>query len=222
MSNRTNKLLSVTAILAVLALGACNRVSRDEGNLANLDNQLVGNDTDPALTSAINDQIMVDPALANQSNRNAIRPAESPTQAQYPAETAANGATKSPDAASAAASSGSPCAGGDFAYGPGWAARLSPAFPVYPNAKVTEAAGKDLPNCRERVVSFTSAEPWQRIMEYYRRRAQAAGYSAEQQTRGADQVLGGNNDRDGGAYYLIVTPMKGGGSDVSLLANNGR
>ena len=63
--------------------------------------------------------------------------------------------------------------------------------------------------------------PWQRILEYYKIRAQSAGYSTEQQTRGADQVLGGTNERDGGAYYVIVTP-KQGGSEVSMLSNNGR
>jgi hypothetical protein len=221
MTNRTSKLLGLTALMSVMALGACGKVSRDEGNLANLDNQLVGNDTDPALTSAINDQIMVDPTLANQSNRNAVRPPQTPSQAQYPAETGPNGAAKRPDAESAAANSGAPCAGGEFNYATEWASRLSPTFPVYPGAKLVEAAGKDLPGCRERVVSFTSADPWQRIIEYYRLRAQSAGYSVEQQSRGADRVLGGTNERDGGAYYVIVTP-KQGGSEVSMLSNNGR
>jgi hypothetical protein len=221
MTNRTSKLLGMTALMAVLALGGCGKVTRDEGNLANLDNQLVGSDTDPALTSAINDQIMVDPTLASQSNRNAVRTPETPTQAQYPAETGPNGALIKPDAASAAAASGSPCAGGEFNYAAGWATRLSPTFPVYPGAKVVEAAGKDLPNCRERVVSFTTADPAPRILEYYRQRAQGAGYSVEQQTRGADQILGGTNERDGGAYYVVVTPRQGG-SEVSVLANNGR
>jgi hypothetical protein len=222
MTHRTFKLRGMTAIIAVLALSACNPASRDEGNLANLDNQLVGNDTDPALTSAINDQIMVDPTLANQSNRNAVRPPETPTQAQYPAETSGTPAAKSGDVAAAAAKSGAPCAAADFNYAMGWANRLSPNFPVYPGARVVEAAGQDRPGCNERVVSFTSADPWQRVIEYYRGRAQAAGYSAEQQTRGADQILGGTNERDGGAYYLIVTAKKSGGSEVSLLSNNGR
>ncbi|MDB5672590.1 MAG: hypothetical protein JWO25_3549 [Alphaproteobacteria bacterium] len=225
MTNRTSKLLGLTAIVAALALTGCSRVARDEGNLANLDNQLVGNDTDPALTSAINDQIMVDPTLANQSNRNAVRPPQTPTQAQYPAETGgapAGGKAAGKDVGSAAARSGAPCAAADFKYAMDWANRLSPAFPVYPGAKVVEAAGQDRAGCNERVVSFTSADPWQRVIEYYRGRAQAAGYSAEQQARGADQVLGGTNERDGGAYYLIVTPMKSGGSDISLLSNNGK
>jgi hypothetical protein len=45
------------------------------------------------------------------------------------------------------------------------------------------------------------------------------GYTAEQQQRGGDQVLGGT--RGESAYYLIVTPQ-GSGSDVALIVNNGR
>ena len=43
-----------------------------------------GKDADPALTSTLEDQILVDPALAQQSNNNTVRPSETPTQAQYP------------------------------------------------------------------------------------------------------------------------------------------
>ena len=58
------------------------------------------------------------------------------------------------------------------------------------------------------------------MLEYYRSLAARAGYSAEQQVRGGDQVLGGDQGGDG-AYYLIVTPARAG-SDVALIVNNGR
>ena len=56
-----------------------------------------------------------------------------------------------------------------------------------------------------RVVTFTTADPDDRVLEHYRGLAARAGYSAEQQQRGGDQVLGGVNRRTDGAYYLIVT-----------------
>src|SRR3954454_10545937 len=90
-----------TALLAsfccALALAGCSREKEPANNLAALDRQLVANDTDPAVTSALNDQILVDRNLSAQSNRNAVRTAAGPAQAQYP-----------PDAGKAAAP---PCAG---------------------------------------------------------------------------------------------------------------
>jgi hypothetical protein len=71
-----------------------------------------------------------------------------------------------------------------------------------------------------RVVTFASADPSERILEFYRGRALNAGYSAEQQRRDGDHVLAGTNPRSGGHYYLIVTP-KPAGTDVALIANNG-
>src|ERR1044071_4368852 len=83
MPNRVSTLLRFTVLAGALALAACGS-KKEGGNLASLDNSLVGNDADPALTSALQDQIAVDPNLVNQSNRNAVRPPETPTQAQYP------------------------------------------------------------------------------------------------------------------------------------------
>jgi hypothetical protein len=92
-------------------------------------------------------------------------------------------------------------------------------FPAYPGGHLTEAAGNDHGGCRMRVVSFTTADPPQRVIQAYRGLATGAGYSAEQQQRGGDQVLGGT--RGDSAYYLIVTPQ-GTGADVALIVNNGR
>lgn len=205
---------------ALLALAACSR-SRDD-NLAAIDNELIANGTDPALTSALEDQIMVDPNLVQQSNPNTVRPPEAPVQAQYPAESAphgqqavaASGQTGSAAPAPSIASCGAP-----FDYGNQWASRLPAEFPAYPGGHLSEAAGNDHGGCRMRVVSFTTADGYARVIDYYRGLAARAGFSAEQQERGGDQVLGGVNGER--AYYLIVTPMRGG-SDVALIVNNGR
>jgi hypothetical protein len=240
MSDRLSTLLRCTALAATLALAACG-TKQDGGNLASLDNTLVGNDADPALTSALQDQIAVDPNLVNQSNRNAVRPPETPTQAQYPVGAASGaragaqrggGTLRAPEPTAAgggqqirlAGAASGPCRGAaaGFDYNRSWAGRLSPIFPVYPGSRISEAAGNNQGDCRMRVVSFTTGDAPQRVLDWYNDRAVRSGYSSEHQVRGEDHVLGGANEGDGGAFYLIVTPLPSGGSDVSLIANNGR
>src|SRR3546814_13072051 len=75
MTHRFSILFRSAALAAALSLAACGDGS-DEAELANLDQQ-IANETDPALTSALEDQIMVDPTLSQQSNHNAVRPPES-------------------------------------------------------------------------------------------------------------------------------------------------
>lgn len=193
------------ALAGLLALAACS--GGGDNNLAEMDNSLIGNGADPALTSALEDQILVDPNLVQQSNPNTARPPEAPVQAQYPA---AGGGSD--------AQTRSAC-GVPFNYGNGWANRLPADFPAYPGWRITEAAGSDRGDCHVRVVTFATNDPYNRVLEHYRSLAARAGFSAEQQARGGDQVLGGTKGE--AAYYLIVTPTRTG-SDVALIVNNGR
>ena len=188
------------AALAMLALAGCKRTEAPANNLAALDNQLVANNTDPAVTSAINDPILVDRNLSAQSNRNAVRTAGGPAQAQYP-----------PDAGK-----GTPpgCAGSPLDGGPEWAKRLPPEFPVYPGARVTEAAGTDAAPCRLRAIVLATADPSDRVLGWYQAQATRAGYSAERKTRDGDQILAGT--RGDQAFYLIASP-RDGGSEISLI-----
>jgi len=188
---------------ALLLLAAC--ASGGGNDLAALDNELLANGADPALTSALEDQILVDPDLVQQNQPNSARPAEAPVQAQYP------------DGGEPARLGASRC-GPDFARGPEWARRLPREFPLYPGAELGEAAGVDAGRCQMRVVSFATADPYARVLEYYRSHAANAGFSAEQQRRGDAYVLGGV--RGDAAYYLIVTPTDGG-ADVALIVNRG-
>ncbi len=224
MIRRLTPLVHFATFAALVMLAACGRNS-DEAELANLDNTIAANDTDPALTSALEDQIMVDRDLVQQSNRNAVRPPETPVQAQYPV-----GAESAGRSAPAPASAGQPGAGlaaeatrcgeDGLDHDAAWVRRLPAAFAVYPGGRVTEAAGKDAADCRLRVVTFTTREAPARLRDWYRARAIDAGYSSEQQQRGADLVLAGT-DAAGAAYFLILTPLKDGGTDVALIANSG-
>jgi hypothetical protein len=218
MPSRSVMLFRLTALSAALALAACGQ----DGNANS--QALAANDADPALTSALADQVLTDPELAQQANRLNVRPAEAPIRAEYPAGgtpvVRRASATTGPDGTPGSAAGG--CGvGAEFAYGMEWAQRLPPYFPPYPGGRVTEAAGQDRGECRVRVVTFRTADPAQRVLDWYQRRAVDAGFSAEQQARGGDQVLGGVNQTTNGAYYLIVTP-KEGGSEVALIVNNGR
>jgi hypothetical protein len=193
---------ALSALLLCVALAGCKRAEAPANNLAALDNQLVANDTDPAVTSAINDQILTDRNLSAQSNRNAVLSTAGPAQAQYP-----------PDAGKGTAP---PCAASPLQNGPEWAKRLPPEFPLYPGASVSEAAGTDAAPCRLRAVVLTTADPWDKVIGWYQAQATRAGYAIGRQTRDGDQILAGN--RGDQAFYLIATP-KSGGSEISLIVN---
>jgi hypothetical protein len=191
---------------ALLALAGCANAAPDN-DLAAIDNELIANAVDPALTGALQDQLSVDPTLAQQANPNSARPPEAPVQAQYPADTnpGQDGARTQTAGGTAPPPSAAICGQG-FDYGNEWASRMPAEFPAYNGGRITEAAGNDHNGCRMRVVSFTTGDAPQRVIDNYRGLV-------------TDQVLGGI--RGDSAYYLIVTPQ-GAGSDVSLIVNNGR
>ena len=211
MTDRAFSKLRLTALAAALALSACGWFGGD-------DKANSANDSDPEIASALNDQILVDGNLDNQSNRNGGRTPAGPAKAGYPAsDPAASGGS-----AKATAALGKNCAdAARFDYNMGWAKRLGPNFPVYPGGRVTEAAANNSSGCSTRVVTFATADDWQKILDWYHNRAVRAGYTSEHQLRDGDHVLAGANDKENGAFYLIVTP-KQKGSEVALIANNGR
>lgn len=224
MQTLSRPTLRSAAFAGLFALAACG--GSGDNNLAALDNELLANGADPALTSALEDQILVDPNLVQQAHPNSVRPPESPAQAQYPAGSAAEGARRAVAGQSGDArisfAAGEPTAcGARFDYGAQWANRLPAEFPLYPGARVTEAAGNNSGDCRMRVVTFHTGDPHDRVIAHYHALAARAGFTAEQQQRGGDRVLGGANSRTDGAYYLIVTPAESG-SDVALIVNYGR
>jgi hypothetical protein len=226
MRYRQDRPMIFCAVAAsLLLLPACS--ATPEGNAqAQIENQIATADIDPAVTSAIEDEILVDPALVQQSNPNGVKHPERPLQAPYPVEKASRAGAPMNEANGAAPGGGpdSPVAGGcgvPFQYGAEWAERLPPEFPAYPEGRVTEAAGSDRGACRVRVVTFATDHAYAQVLDWYRGVATRAGFDAEHEVRGGDHVLGGINPRSDGAYLVIVTPQANG-SKVALIVNNGR
>ncbi|MEG3176256.1 hypothetical protein U1872_08455 [Sphingomonas sp. RB3P16] len=258
------RLRLMTALILPLALVACGKRA-DDRNLDTLDNELVdagagsSNASDPAMTAALHDQIMVDPALAQHSNADTVRPPAEPYSGGVPPVTIAQtpGSTASADgsagtatsqtikAAPAPASKDCPscktaresltlgalakrqsdrrtsnCAGA-LRYSADWATRLPADVPLYPGARVVEAAGANSADCRLRAVSFATGAPLKTVIDWYYTRVTNGGFSAERQSDGAEHTLGGTRARDNGAYVLFLTARRDGGTDVDLVANNG-
>ena len=247
----------LTLLVLPVALAACGSRGDGDRNLDSLDNELVdANSTarDPALTSALQDQIMVDPSLAQQANNDAVRPPAQPYSGAVPPDgiagssnaAASTGASTSERLKKAPAPNAncpqcgaaresltlgalaarqkdkrtSGCAD-NMRYSARWAQRLPADLPLYPDARVSEAAGTEAGGCALRAVSFATSASLQTVVDWYYTRATNAGYSAEHQAQGAEHVLGGTRDRDNGAYAIFLTSRRDGGTDVDLVANNG-
>jgi hypothetical protein len=233
---------------AALALSGCGGLfGKDDGNVEALDSNLAAaNVQDAALTAALHDQIMVDPRLSQQANGDAIRPPSQPYAAPVPAaDVATNGeplpaeqlmhapaptkcdrcqngsqAVTLGGLASRQSSAGMRGCAAGLQYSATWANRLPQDLPLYPRAHVSEAAGAG-GSCRLRIVSFSTTQPLQTLVDWYYTRAMKAGYNAEHQADGRQHVLGGTRGRDGGAYMIYFTDRADGGTDVDLIANNG-
>lgn len=233
--------------LSLVACGQTPDSQQDLNGLdAELTASTAGNARDPALTAALADQIMVDPTLAQSSNGNAVRPPPRPDSGAVPPEgiaartdptdpaTLRKAPTASDNCPECAAAKGALTLGALAArqtdrraadcaaaigYGAGWASRLPPELPLYPDARLSEAAGADRNGCRLRVVSFASTAPVGRVIDYYYTQATKGGYSAGHRTDGAQHVVGGTRGED--AYVVYVTPRGAGGSDVDIVSNAG-
>jgi len=251
---------TLTAALLVIGLSGCgnDEPARDLNALdAELTDAAAGNARDPAMMAALQDQIMVDPALAAQSNTDAVRPPSQPYSGALPADgiaassktgggLAASGTseklTPTPAAkgacpqcsvaresltlgALAARQTSRPARSasctGSLSYSARWATRLPGDVPLYPDARVTEAAGNDARGCQMRAVSFATSAPLQRVLDYYYTRTTKAGFSAEHQADASKHVLAGTRARDDGAFAIFLTSRRDGGTDVDIVANRG-
>lgn len=215
-----------------LTLAACGG-GEDKVSLNQLDSKLGGKgEVDPALTAALEDQIMVDPSLSGQANEDSIRPPSEPNQAPIPAD---RDAPETGSAATASQTLGSLAveqASGDnkarftgcsldVQYSAEWANRLPTDVPLYPQARVSEAGGSDNANCKLRAVTFgTSAAP-RAMVDFYATIAKRGSFAVGQKTAGSETTVSGTRASDGAAFYAIIQP-NGSGSSVDLVSNRGR
>ena len=227
--------------LALVACGSKPEATNVDALDAELTQANITPAADPALREALRDQIMVDPALTQQANADAIRPPTQPRSGGVPAIAMKPGAAETEVLRSAPAVSPTcrQCAaartaltlgalaqsqGGrsgqcapNVSYSAAWANRLPRGVPLYPDARVAEAAGADRAGCALRVVSFASGASPQRLIDWYYTKTSAAGFSAEHGAHGGEHTLAGT--KPGAAFLVVLKPRADGGTDVDLMAD---
>lgn len=204
-------------------------------------------EADPAMSSALDDQIMVDPELSAQGGVAAavdggaveLAPEQrSPEAIASAREEAARKAGGSLDMAPQPGEGGSTslvegaataaqvaqqsrAAATDCAakvkYSAIWANRMPDALSVYPRGAVQEAAGTDTDGCMMSVVHFVTPVEAKDVVDYYYTRVRKAGYSADYKMEGFDHVLGGKSGAK--AYVVFARKLDNGLTAVDLIAS---
>ncbi|WP_404479855.1 hypothetical protein [Novosphingobium sp. BL-52-GroH] len=222
---------------ATLLLAGCNSG----------DKKPTASETDPALSGALGDQIMVDPemsgeqgaAVAPNGGQITIPPQDRTPEAiaaakkqaaqlvggtlkaaPAPAPGGANALAQSAATAAQVAAE-SKAASADCSakvqYSNTWAAKLPAEIPVYPRGAVQEAAGIDGNGCALRVVNFATPVSVDDVVSFYYTKAAAAGYGAEHKLDGSDHVLGGR--KGGKAYVVYARKLDSGLTEVDLVTS---
>ncbi len=110
----TIKRATALAVLAMLPLGlyACGQDVDQKKALEQLDEKLVGKASDPEMNVAVQDRIIIDPALADSANINNVKAAPEPLDGALPANTTSEvgRVSRSLGSAPAAVASGTPVA----------------------------------------------------------------------------------------------------------------
>lgn len=234
---KTAARLAVIGIAGTLLLAGCNSGKK----------QPTAGETDPALSGALGDQLMVDPemsgeqgaAVAPNGGQITIPPQDRTPEAiaaakkqaaqlvggmLKPAPAAAQGganALAQSAATAAQVAAGSNAASADCSakvqYSNTWAAKLPAEMPVYPRGAVQEAAGIDSQACALRVVNFATPVSVDDVISFYYTRAAAAGYGAEHKLDGSDHVLGGR--KGGKAYVVYARKLASGLTEVDMVTS---
>jgi hypothetical protein len=208
-----------------LLLTACG--NNNKAALEELDARLGKNDSDPALTVPLEDQIMVDTALSQQANEDSVRPAERPVQTPIPpGEGGPSGGDPAQTLGALAVQQAqiskdrfNGCAL-DVDYSAQWAARLPGDLPLYPKARVTESAGSNNGSCSLRAVTAIAPAAPNAVAKHYSAAAQRAGYRASTTRDGDNMMVSGWRPSDGAAFYTIIR-TDAGGTATDFVSNRG-
>ncbi|MCB2047078.1 MAG: hypothetical protein KDE32_02485 [Novosphingobium sp.] len=203
-------------------------------------------DEDPALSGAVDGELMTDPELSGEAGAaaGAASGVELPPEQRSPeaiaaarqdaakkaggtleiaSEAAEGSATSLFEGASTAAqvaeqsrATSADCAA-KVNYSASWANRLPDALSVYPRAAVQEAAGTDADGCMLAVVNFVTPVDAKDVIDFYYTRARKAGYGAEYHMEGSDHVLGGKNGAK--AYVVSARKLDNGLTEVDLVSS---
>jgi hypothetical protein len=209
------------AIALILLVGGCGGSKSAQSEADSIETN--GSQTDPAISSALGDQIMVDPALTQQRDGDA-RPGtgQSPIPSTLPGAGAAEGQTLGEAAQAQAAGRAATSAAcyRNLQYSAGWAQRLPAALPAYPDAQLREAAGNSSGGCNVRIASFATSAEIGQVTNFYAAAGRKGGYAVETTAEGTGRAVGGDKGPD--AFYATLRPRVGGGTEIDIVTNHGR
>jgi hypothetical protein len=216
--------LSLSALPLLLMMAGCKPApspTKDTGLGSQIPEKA---DVDPAVARALEDPIMVDPALVGQANQGALLPHDPPSTGAVPIDPnvphAAGERPEGPDLGERAQTQLRGCADG-LTYDLTWSARLPDDVPMASGSQVEEAAGKESPRCHVRAVTFTNAATPDDVLAFYRTALHGAGYGVTVHRAGRDISI--KAMRGGGAAaFVLITPGQKQGSIIDLITNTGR
>ncbi|MBV1918885.1 MAG: hypothetical protein KUG65_12610 [Sphingomonadaceae bacterium] len=228
--------LLLTGIASVALLAGCDQA--DEKGVP-------AEEQDPAMTGALDDQIMVDPQLSGQTGAAVAAggaSVELPPEQRSPEVIAAAKQDAAKNAGGTIESAPQPGTGGSASlveaavsaarvgqasraastdcagkaeYSMTWATKLPDALSVYPRGAVQEAAGIDADGCALNVVNFVTPVAAKDVLDYYYTRVRQAGYGAAHKMDGDDHVLGGKNGTR--AFVVYVRKLDKELSEVEII-----
>ena len=163
------------------------------------------NETDPAITDALNDPIMADPRLELQHGGGSVSVPLGVDGGEHAQTLGQIAAARVKDAAFAGCNP-------KVDYALAWSGRLPAELALPAGATVSEAAGSDAANCKLRIVRYAIAKPQADVETFYRK----AGYVIS----GSADAISGIRASDSAAYWVSVTAAEKG-SSIDFATNRG-